>query len=111
MNYSVKLKYFGALAMIALLTACASLSIPASGVTSDGKGWSGYFTLQEFTLSDGEVICKGATPMGTAKVQKATFSCNDGRTGVVETNRTSMSGGVADVEFSDGLTGRFKYGS
>ncbi len=51
------------------------------------------------------------TPAGTATVLQATFSCDDGRTGVAKTNRTSMSGGVVDVEFSDGLTGKFKYGS
>lgn len=109
MNYFVKPKYLSALVMTAVLTACGSISIPTSGVTSDGKDWSGYFTIEEFTLSDGKVICKGATPKGAAKVKQASFSCDDGRTGVAETNRTSPSHGFVDVEFSDGVTGKFKW--
>ena len=78
----IGLQYKWTLGVAALvcLGACSSLSIPASGVTNDGKGWTGYFTLKEFTLSDGSVICKGKTPTGTAKVQQATFTCDDGRT-------------------------------
>ncbi|WP_278922717.1 hypothetical protein [Pseudophaeobacter profundi] len=108
-NFQSKLK-LGVVALVSL-GACSSLSIPASGVTSDGKGWTGYFTLDEFTLSDGSVICTGETPTGTAKVQRATFTCDDGRTGTAQTTRTGMAGGIVDVDFSDGTTGKFQYGT
>lgn len=96
---------------ILILTSCGSVSIPASGSTSDGVRWTGYFTLEEFQIAGGSTICKGKPPMGFAKVQTATFECNDGRTGTVTTTRQGMTGGIADVIFSNGLTGQFTYGT
>lgn len=101
------------LAFCAILSvaACASVSLPATGKTDDGKSWTGYFTTSEFVLSDGAVNCTGATPMGMAKRQTATFTCDDGRTGTAVTNRTKLTGGTVDVTFSDGSTGTFNYGT
>ena len=105
------LRSLSAIAVLVAVGACAEISIPASGVTSDGSAWTGYFTMKEFQISGGGVICTGATPMGTAKVQTATFTCDDGRTGQITTNRTSMRGGIVTAEFSDGTTGTFNYGT
>ncbi|MDG1736796.1 MAG: hypothetical protein P8L68_05930 [Paracoccaceae bacterium] len=93
------------------LSACSTISLPISGSTSDGQSWTGYFTVQKFELSDGNNICSGVTPMGTSKIQTAEFTCEDGRTGTLTTNRTSMRGGVANVTFSDGAIGSFEYGT
>jgi hypothetical protein len=93
------------------LTACASVSLPVTGVTSNGEQWSGYFTIREFTLAGDGVICKGATPTGTQRVQTASFVCDDGRTGTATTNRTSMTGGVGTFQVSDGTVGEFTYGT
>jgi hypothetical protein len=93
------------------LSACGTVSLPATGVTNDGKNWTGYFTTKEFVLTDGAVKCTGTTPMGTAKQQTATFECDDGRTGTAVTNRTKLTGGTVNVSFSDGRTGSFNYGT
>lgn len=98
-------------AIITTVTACASVSLPVTGATNDGKQWSGYFTIREFTLAGDGVICRGATPTGTQRVQTASFVCDDGRTGTATTNRTSMTGGVGTVQFSDGAVGEFSYGT
>ena len=104
------MKYIAIMAFVAL-SACASVSIPASGVTSNGDKWSGYFTVKEIKLSGGNTICAGKPAMGFGKVQTNEVSCDDGRTATVTSTRTSMRGGVAEVVFSDGMTGQFNYGS
>lgn len=93
------------------LASCSEISLPASGVTSDSVAWTGYFTMKKFEISGDGTICEGMPPMGTAKIQTATFNCNDGRTGTITTNRTSMRGGQIEAIFSDGTTGKFTYGS
>lgn len=90
---------------------CSSISLPVNGQTDDGRVWGGYFTIQTFELSSGDLICTGETPMGTARVQTATFTCSDGRTGVATTNRTRNTGGTVSVRFSDGTTGQMAYGT
>lgn len=96
---------------LALLGACASVSIPAAGVASDGVQWSGYFDLSEFVLSGGNVICRGEPTMGLEKVNTHYFTCDNGRSGSVITTRTSMTGGVAEVTWDNGVTGNFTYGN
>ena len=105
------MKKLSVLVVLTGLASCSAVSLPASGVTSDGQKWGGYFTTQEFTISNDKTTCKGKTPMGTAKQQSATFACDDGRTGTASTNRTRMTGGTVAVTFSDGLTGNFDYGT
>lgn len=100
-----------ALLGVVAVSACGSVSIPVTGASNDGKAWTGYFTTKEFVLSDGTVNCSGIPPMGAAKQQEASFTCDDGRTGVAITNRTHLTGGTVDATFSDGSTGKFSYGS
>ncbi|WP_375247674.1 hypothetical protein [Planktomarina temperata] len=105
------MKYISLALSAILIASCSSVSIPASGSTSDGAKWSGYFTLKQFQIAGSDTVCIGKPPMGFAKVQTATFECDDGRTGSIVTTRQGMRGGIADVTFSDGLTGQFTYGS
>ena len=106
------MKKFLLVALVSItVTACASVSLPVTGVTSNGAQWSGYFTIREFTLAGDGVICQGATPTGTQRVQTASFVCDDGRTGTATTNRTSMTGGVGTFQLSDGTVGEFAYGT
>lgn len=105
------MKVLPTLILVAAAAGCSSISLPVSGVTSDGSHWTGYFTVEEFTIANGTEICKGRTPMGTEANQTAPFSCNDGRTGTATTNRKSLSGGTVDATFSDGTRGSFVYGS
>lgn len=103
-------KIFSVIILFALAS-CGQVSIPASGMTSDGSQWTGYFTLSEFQIAGNGVICTGTPPMGMETVQTASFTCDDGRTGTITTNRTSMRGGTIAAQFSDGTTGSFAYGS
>ena len=93
------------------LAGCASVSIPASGVSSDGAKWSGYFDFKQFTFSSADTVCSGKPSMGTGKVNTHYFICDNGVSGQVITTRTSMTGGVGDIKFDNGVTGTLKYGN
>lgn len=105
------MKKYVLIACVILLGACSSISIPVSGITSDGQEWTGYFTIKEFTLAGDNTICIGKTPKSIKKENEITFECEDGRSGIAKTKRTSLSGGIAKILLSDGTTGNFTYGS
>ena len=93
------------------LAGCASVSIPASGVSSDGAKWSGYFDMKQFTLSSKDTVCSGKPSMGFGKVNTHSFTCDNGLTGQATTTRTSMTGGVGEIVFDNGVTGTLTYGN
>jgi hypothetical protein len=93
------------------LVGCAAISIPASGVTSDGVEWAGHFDTSQFTFASEDTICTGKPSMGMGRVNTHQFKCDDGRSGQVTTRRTSMTGGVGEIVFNDGLTGTLTYGN
>ena len=105
------MKYIIVFLITVSLSACASVSIPTAGVTSDGIKWSGYFDFSEFVFSGGTVICKGKPTMGLGKVNTHYFTCDNGNSGSVVTTRQSMTGGMAKLTFDDGITGNFMYGT
>lgn len=93
------------------LSGCASVSIPASGVSSDGVKWAGYFDFKQFNISSQDTICSGKPSMGMGKVNTHNFTCDNGRSGQVITTRTSMTGGIGEIRFDNGVTGTIKYGN
>ena len=105
------MRFILAVATLVSLGACASVSIPAAGVASDGVKLSGYFDISEFVLSGGNVICRGKPTMGLGKVNTHNFTCDNGQSGSVTTTRTSMTGGVAKATWDNGVTGDFTYGT
>lgn len=107
----MKSMYKFALIGVLAVAGCSTVSIPISGVSSDGNTWSGYFTTKEFQLSSGNVICSGKPNLGWGKTNTHSFTCSDGRSGTATTTRTSMRGGEGDVNFSDGSTAKLTYGT
>ena len=105
------MKHFALISVLVFLASCSSVSLPMSGVSSDGVKWSGVITMKEFNIAGGDTICRGKPPMGLAKTQSAEFVCDDGRSGTFIGTRDGFSGGgTGTFSLSDGTEGKFVYG-
>ena len=109
--------HYCAVAFAALfLAGCGSITLPASGVTSDGIHFEGTTTasmkIGEFSVSGNGITCSGTyDPHDRAKRIEAKTTCTDGRTGTIYVVRNNDGlGGHGTVQFTDGTTGTFVFG-
>lgn len=99
------------------LSACGSITVPASGTTSTGELFYGQaiatMSAGTFQVTNAQnVICSGNyDQFSKAKEFDIPFKCTDGRSGTIHIVRNDdlLSGGGTGV-FSDGTTGEFKFG-
>ncbi|MER9596673.1 MULTISPECIES: hypothetical protein [unclassified Mesorhizobium] len=108
---------FAALSAALMLTGCGSVSVPASGSTSNGEKFYGQATA---SLSEGKfvvtnqsgVLCTGKyDQFSTARQLTVEFTCTDGRKGTIHILRNpDLMGGAGTGTFSDGTTATFKFG-
>lgn len=99
------------------LAGCGTISVPASGITSSGEEFYGQATA---SVSEGKfevinkigVICSGIyDQFDTSRDLSVGFSCTDGRSGTINIHRDKdLMGGAGTATFSDGTTGKFKFG-